>query len=54
MGMATMPTVLVDHDVEGQIRALTYVWTSPDWIELWLEVLLDLNNFRGTRRIFIP
>lgn len=30
-----MPTILCDHNIEGQVAALLSVWTSPEWLELW-------------------
>jgi len=31
-----MPTILCDHNVEGQVAVLVSVWTSSEWLELWL------------------
>jgi hypothetical protein len=30
-----MPTILSDHDVEGQLEVLLSIWTAPNCIEVW-------------------
>ncbi len=42
-----MITILADHDIEGQLRALSSVWTSPEWIELWRALGGDVETLAG-------
>ena len=41
-----MPTIMADHDVEGQLRVLLNIWLSSDWIELWTDAHCDVTFFR--------
>jgi hypothetical protein len=41
-----MPAILSDHDVEGQLKVLLSIWTSPDWIELWEMIDCHVYTFR--------
>jgi len=40
-----MPTIMADHDVEGQLRALLNIWLSPKWIDLWIDAGCDVASF---------
>jgi hypothetical protein len=40
-----MPTIMADHDVEGQLRALLNIWLSPKWIDLWTDAGCDVASF---------
>ena len=40
-----MPTIMADHDVEGQLRLLLNIWLSPSWIDLWTELRCDVESF---------
>src|SRR5437762_1251189 len=42
-----MPAILCDHDVEGQLRVLFSVWTSPEWLELWEMLNCRLHTFQS-------
>lgn len=33
-----MPTIISDHDIEGQFAALVQILMSPDWSEWWTEL----------------
>jgi len=45
--MATMPAILCDHNVEGQLQVIYSIWTSPEWIELWEMFECRVHNFRS-------
>jgi hypothetical protein len=45
--MVTMPAILCDHDVEGQLKVLLSIWTSSDWIELWKMLDCHIHTFPG-------
>jgi hypothetical protein len=47
-----MPTILSDHDVEGQLGMLLSLWTAPDCIEVWQGLDCHLATFAslGIRR----
>ena len=40
-----MPSVMADHDVEGQVRILLRVLMSDDWREFWLELGYQIESF---------
>jgi len=40
-----MPTILADHDVEGHLRILIRIWSSPDWSELWAQTNCAFESF---------
>lgn len=40
-----MPTIMADHDVEGQLDVLLTIWLSPSWSELWSDVSCDVERF---------
>lgn len=42
-----MPTIMADHDVEGHLRVLIRIWSSPAWAELWSEVNCDFESFES-------
>jgi uncharacterized protein (DUF433 family) len=42
-----MPTILCDHDIEGQFRVLVSVWTSAEWIELWQGLNCSVQSLAG-------
>jgi hypothetical protein len=41
-----MLAILSDHDVEGQLKVLSSIWTSADWIELWEMLGGHVHTFR--------
>jgi hypothetical protein len=45
--MATPRTILVDHDVEGQVEEILSIWTSPNWIDLWQSLDFEVETFEG-------
>lgn len=42
-----MPTILSDHDVEGQLEYLLVIWTSEPWRELWQGIGGSVESFRS-------
>jgi hypothetical protein len=40
-----MPSVMADHDVEGQVRILLRILMSDDWLEFWLELGYQIVSF---------
>ena len=40
-----MPSVMADHDVEGQVNLLLRVLMSDDWREFWLELGYQIESF---------
>ena len=40
-----MPTIMADHDVEGHLRLLIRIWSSPDWSDLWAETGCVFESF---------
>jgi hypothetical protein len=40
-----MPIIMADHDVEGHLRILIRIWSSPDWAKLWAEVNCEFEYF---------
>ncbi len=40
-----MPAILADHDIEGQLKVLLSIWTSPDWIDLWQMLDCHVHTF---------
>src|SRR5438046_7140915 len=44
--MATMPTLLSDHDVEGHVEALLMIWTLPKWIDIWQGLACEVETFK--------
>jgi hypothetical protein len=40
-----MPTIMADHDVEGHLRVLIRIWSSPDFLELWAETGCAFESF---------
>lgn len=40
-----MPIIMADHDVEGHLRVLIRIWSSPDWADLWAEVNCEFESF---------
>jgi len=40
-----MPTIMADHDVEGHLRVLIRIWSSPDFIGLWAETGCSFESF---------
>lgn len=47
MEMARMVTILADHNIEGQLRVLTAIWTSSDWLDLWRFLSGDVQSLAG-------
>jgi hypothetical protein len=45
--MARPRKILADHDVEGQLEEISFIWTSPDWIDLWQMVDFEVETFEG-------
>jgi hypothetical protein len=45
--MATMPAILADHDVEGQVAVLLSIWTSSEWHALWEGMCCAVQTFAG-------
>ena len=43
--MDSMTTILADHNVEGQFGVLARIWTSPDWLDLWLSLVGGTETF---------
>jgi hypothetical protein len=41
-----MPAILCDHDVEGHLRVIYSIWTSPEWIEIWEMFDCRVHTFR--------
>jgi hypothetical protein len=42
-----MPSVMADHDVEGQVRILLRVLMSDEWREFWLELGYQIESFES-------
>jgi hypothetical protein len=42
-----MPTIMADHDVEGHLRVLIRIWSSPAWAGLWSELKCDFESFES-------
>jgi hypothetical protein len=42
-----MPVILSDHDVEGQLKVLFAIWTSPDWVEIWEMLNCRIRTFHS-------
>jgi hypothetical protein len=42
-----MPSVMADHDVEGQVRILLRVLMSDQWREFWLELGYQVDSFES-------
>ena len=42
-----MPSVMADHDVEGQVRILLWVLVSDEWREFWLELGYQIESFES-------
>jgi hypothetical protein len=40
-----MPSVMADHDVEGQVRILPRILMSDDWLEFWRELGYQIASF---------
>ncbi|WP_089932708.1 hypothetical protein [Candidatus Entotheonella palauensis] len=40
-----MPSVMADHDVEGQVKLVLQVLMSEDWLEFWLELSYEIESF---------
>lgn len=40
-----MPSVMADHDVEGQVRILLRILMSEAWLEFWLELGYQIASF---------
>jgi len=40
-----MPTIMADHDVEGQMQVLLRLLTSAEWRMLWTELKVRVESF---------
>lgn len=40
-----MPAIMADHDVEGQMQVLLRLLNSPEWRELWSELVIQVESF---------
>jgi Domain of unknown function (DUF5615) len=40
-----MPTIMADHDVEGHLRVLLSIWSSPTWVEVWADLSCNIQSF---------
>jgi hypothetical protein len=40
-----MPTIMADHDVEGQVQLLLRLLTSAEWYEVWQELAVRVESF---------
>lgn len=40
-----MPKIMADHDVEGHLRVLLAIWTSPEWSDVWQAMLCEVASF---------
>ena len=40
-----MPTIMADHDIEGQVRVLLRLLTSAAWSEVWHELAVRVESF---------
>ena len=40
-----MPTIMADHDIEGQVRALQRLLTSAAWYEVWHGLAMRVESF---------
>jgi hypothetical protein len=42
-----MRGILADHDVEGVLEVLGYVWFSPEWRDIFVEFGLSIEYFHS-------
>ena len=40
-----MPTIMADHDIEGQMHVLLRLLTSAKWHTLWAELAVRVESF---------
>ena len=40
-----MPTIMADHDIEGQMQMLLRLLTSAEWHALWTELTVRVESF---------
>jgi hypothetical protein len=40
-----MPTIMADHDIEGQMQVLLRLLTSAEWHILWSELAVQVASF---------
>lgn len=40
-----MPTIMADHDIEGQVQVLLRLLTSAEWQALWYELAIRVEAF---------
>ena len=40
-----MPSLMADHDVEGQFNLLLRLLMSDDWRDFWLHLGYDIDSF---------
>jgi hypothetical protein len=40
-----MPSIMADHDVEGHLRILLSIWSSPKWADIWQDTHCDIESF---------
>lgn len=40
-----MPTIMADHDIEGQFADLLRILQSPDWLAWWVEIGCKTETF---------
>jgi len=40
-----MPTIMADHDIEGQMQVLLRLLTSAEWHVLWSELAVQVASF---------
>lgn len=40
-----MPTIMSDHDIEGQFAALLRILMSPDWTDWWVDLDCKIETF---------
>jgi hypothetical protein len=46
-----MPTIMADHNVEGQFQVLLGIWTSAEWYDIWESLSCETQSFH---RLGIP
>jgi len=42
-----MPSLMADHDVEGQFNLLLRLLVSDDWRDFWLHLGYDIDSFES-------
>ena len=41
-----MLRILADHDVEGHVRALVRIASSPEWADVWASLTCRVDSFK--------